>query len=158
MINPVTLSATASGTAAASGTTSMAGMLITFVPIILLFVLMWLIMIRPQNKKRKEEDNMRKNAQIGDDITTIGGICGRIVGIKEDNDTLVIETGTDRAKCALNAGLLAVWTRFMTIRLKKAQRKRDFSAKRKTMLIPTESPKRAKKRTCFNYFSPFLLC
>lgn len=65
MINPVTLSATASGTAAASGTTSMAGMLITFVPIILLFVLMWLIMIRPQNKKRKEEDNMRKNAQIG---------------------------------------------------------------------------------------------
>lgn len=99
MINPVTLSAaTATGTTAQAGTDSTAGMLITFIPLIAIFVLMWFIMIRPQNKKRKEEDNMRKNAQIGDDITTIGGICGRIVGIKEDNDSLVIETGTDRAK------------------------------------------------------------
>ena len=74
------------------------GMLITFVPIILIFVLMWLVLIRPQNKKRKQEDAMRQSAQIGDEITTIGGIVGRIVGIKEDNQTLVIETGTDRAK------------------------------------------------------------
>jgi preprotein translocase subunit YajC len=58
---------------------------------------MW-AMMRPQSKRRKEEENMRKNAQIGDDITTIGGICGRIVGMKEDNDTLIIETGTDRVK------------------------------------------------------------
>ncbi|WOC31000.1 MULTISPECIES: preprotein translocase subunit YajC [Caproicibacterium] len=99
MMNPVTLSAaTTSGAASLSGTDSMTGMLISFVPLILIFVIMWLILIRPQNKKRKEEDSMRKNAQIGDEITTIGGICGRIVGIKEDNDTLVIETGTDRAK------------------------------------------------------------
>ena len=41
---------------------------------------------------------MRKNAQIGDEITTIGGICGRIVAIKEDTDTLIIETGSDRSK------------------------------------------------------------
>jgi preprotein translocase subunit YajC len=58
---------------------------------------MWLVM-RPSSKRRKEEEKMRKNAQIGDDITTIGGICGRIVGIKEDNDSLIIETGTDRIK------------------------------------------------------------
>ena len=41
---------------------------------------------------------MRQNAQIGDEITTIGGIVGRVIGIKDDNQTLVIETGTDRAK------------------------------------------------------------
>ncbi|HCA72044.1 MAG TPA: preprotein translocase subunit YajC [Ruminococcaceae bacterium] len=95
MINPVTLATT---TGSSAGTSGAGAMMSLFLPLILLFVVMWLLMIRPQNKKRKEEDTMRKNAQIGDDITTIGGICGRIVGIKEDNNTLVIETGTDRAK------------------------------------------------------------
>ncbi len=59
---------------------------------------LYLIFFRPQSKKRKKEDKMRKEAQIGDEITTIGGICGRIVGIKEDTETLIIETGTDRSK------------------------------------------------------------
>ncbi|QNO19283.1 preprotein translocase subunit YajC [Caproicibacterium amylolyticum] len=131
MINPVTLSATASGTAAASGTTSMAGMLITFVPIILLFVLMWLIMIRPQNKKRKEEDNMRKNAQIGDDITTIGGICGRIVGIKEDNDTLVIETGTDRAKMRIKRWAVGSVDTIHDNPIEEGPKKKRFFGKKK---------------------------
>ncbi len=64
----------------------------------LLFGALYFIFFRPQSKKRKKEDKMRKDAQIGDEITTIGGICGRIVGIKEDTDTLIIETGTDRSK------------------------------------------------------------
>ncbi|HIY28373.1 MAG TPA: preprotein translocase subunit YajC [Firmicutes bacterium] len=63
-----------------------------------LFGALYLIFFRPQSKKRKKEDKMRKDAQIGDEITTIGGICGRIVGIKEDTETLIIETGTDRSK------------------------------------------------------------
>ena len=41
---------------------------------------------------------MRKNAQVGDEITTIGGICGRIVAVKEETDSIVIETGSDKAK------------------------------------------------------------
>lgn len=64
----------------------------------LLFGALYFIFFRPQSKKRKKEDKMRKEAQIGDEITTIGGICGRIVGIKEDTETLIIETGTDRNK------------------------------------------------------------
>ncbi len=54
--------------------------------------------IRPQSKKKKNEEKMRNNIQIGDDITTIGGIVGRVVGIKDDSDAIVIETGTDRVK------------------------------------------------------------
>ena len=65
---------------------------------VVLFGALYLIFFRPQSKKRKKEDKMRKDAQIGDEITTIGGICGRIVGIKEDTETLIIETGTDRSK------------------------------------------------------------
>lgn len=58
----------------------------------------YLLLIRPQNKKKKKEDKMRNSIQIGDEITTIGGIVGRVVGVKEDSDILIIETGTDRAK------------------------------------------------------------
>ncbi len=59
---------------------------------------LYFLVIRPQSKKKKKEEKMRGNVQIGDDITTIGGIVGRVVGIKEDADSIVIETGTDRAK------------------------------------------------------------
>ena len=59
---------------------------------------LYLIFVRPQNKKKKKEAAMRKNAQVGDEITTIGGICGRIVAVKDETDSIVIETGSDRAK------------------------------------------------------------
>ena len=59
---------------------------------------LYLIFFRPQNKKKKKEAAMRKNAQVGDEITTIGGICGRIVAVKDEKDSIVIETGSDRAK------------------------------------------------------------
>ena len=58
---------------------------------------LYLIFFRPQNKKKKKEAAMRKNAQVGDEITTIGGICGRIVAVKDETDSIVIETGSDRA-------------------------------------------------------------
>ena len=53
-----------------------------------------ILMIRPQKKKQKEEQAMRDNLQIGDEITTIGGIVGKIVTVKDDS--LIIETGADR--------------------------------------------------------------
>ena len=49
-----------------------------------------------QKKKQKEEQQMRDSIQIGDEITTIGGIMGRVVTVKEDS--LIIETGADRTK------------------------------------------------------------
>ena len=59
---------------------------------------MYFVMFRPQQKKRKQEDDMRKNLQIGDEITTIGGIVGKIIGIKEDTDSFVIESGSDKLR------------------------------------------------------------
>ena len=43
---------------------------------------LWFFMMRPQSKKRKKEEKMRKNLQVGDDITTIGGIMGKVISIK----------------------------------------------------------------------------
>ena len=61
-----------------------------------LFAIMYFVMIRPQKKKQKEEQTMRDSVQVGDEITTIGGIVGRVVTVKEDS--LIIETGADRNK------------------------------------------------------------
>lgn len=64
----------------------------------LFFAALYFIFFRPQNKKKKKEAEMRKNAQVGDEITTIGGICGRIVAIKEESESVIIETGSDKSK------------------------------------------------------------
>lgn len=64
----------------------------------LFFVALYFIFFRPQNKKKKKEAEMRKNAQVGDEITTIGGICGRIVVVKDESDSVIIETGSDKSK------------------------------------------------------------
>lgn len=53
---------------------------------------MYFVMIRPQKKKQKEEQNMRDSIQVGDEITTIGGIMGRVVTVKEDS--IIIEIGS----------------------------------------------------------------
>ena len=64
----------------------------------LLLAMMYFFMIRPSSKKRKAEEEMKKSITIGDDITTIGGIVGKIVAVKDDEDAFIIETGTDRVK------------------------------------------------------------
>ncbi len=64
--------------------------------LVAMFALMYFLMIRPQKKKQKEDQQMRDNIQPGDEITTIGGICGRVVSVKDDS--YVIETGADRNK------------------------------------------------------------
>ena len=70
--------------------------LLTFIPIILIFVVMYFFMIRPQKKQEKEANAMRDNLTVGDEITTIGGIIGKVVSIKEE--TCVIETTKDRTR------------------------------------------------------------
>ena len=88
-----TTAASGEGTETVSG--PMAA-LVQFGPIVLILVLMYFLMIRPQQKKQKEEQKMRNNLRVGDELTTIGGIKGRVVSIKDD--TITIETSNDRTK------------------------------------------------------------
>ena len=71
-------------------------MLLSFPPLVLIFVLMYFILIRPQKKKDKETQKMRNSIQVGDEIITIGGIIGIVISLKEDN--VVIETAGERNK------------------------------------------------------------
>ena len=70
--------------------------LASLVPLLVLIVLMYFLMIRPQKKKDKQIQDMRRNLQVGDEIVTIGGICGKIVKTKDE--TIVIQVGADKVK------------------------------------------------------------
>ena len=72
------------------------GLGFTLVWMAVLFGIMYFLMIRPQKKRQKEEQEMRSSLEIGDEIVTIGGIVGKVVTIREND--LVIETGADRNK------------------------------------------------------------
>lgn len=67
-----------------------------FLPIILLGVFFYFFMYRPQKKQDKQINDMRNNLQVGDEITTIGGIIGKIISIKEE--TVLLETSGDKTK------------------------------------------------------------
>lgn len=70
--------------------------MLNFIPLIVMFVIFYFFMIRPQKKKANEINEMRENLKVGDKIITIGGIIGKIVLVKEDY--LVIETSSDNSK------------------------------------------------------------
>ena len=72
------------------------GMLLSLVIVIAIFYFM---LIRPENKRKKEAEQMRSNMKVGDEITTIGGIVGTVVNVKDDK--FVIETGADQVRIEL---------------------------------------------------------
>ena len=71
-------------------------MIVSMVPFLLIIVVMYFMIIRPQKKKDKQMQDMRSNIEIGDTVTTIGGIVGIVTSMKED--TIVVETGTGSSK------------------------------------------------------------
>ncbi len=85
---------TASSTATTEGGWLL--MLVQILPLVLIVVVMYFLLIRPQKKREKEMQKMRNSLQVGDEVTTSGGIIGRVVSLRED--TVVIETGSDRSK------------------------------------------------------------
>lgn len=72
------------------------GSTMMIIMVVVMFALMYFTTIRPQKKQQQKEQEIRESTQIGDEITTIGGICGKVVAVKDD--TIVIETGSDRVK------------------------------------------------------------
>ena len=70
--------------------------LASLLPLIIILVLMYFLMIRPQNKKDKQIKEMRNSLQVGDEIITIGGMVGKVVQVTEE--TVTFETGEDRVR------------------------------------------------------------
>ena len=68
----------------------------TILMLVVMVAVFYFMLIRPENKRKKEAEAMRSAMKVGDKITTIGGVCGVVVDIKEDK--FVIETSADRVR------------------------------------------------------------
>ncbi len=80
-------------------------LLMTFIPLVLIFAFFYLLILRPQKKQEKKDQQMRDNLEVGDEIVTNGGIVGIVFSIKDD--TVVIETGGDRSKIRIKKWAIA---------------------------------------------------
>ena len=112
---------TTTGAAPTGGMTAMIPMLLIMLGVF------YFMMIRPENKRKKEAENMRSSVKKGDHITTIGGIVGVVVDVKENN--IVIETSADQVRMALTKW--AISTNDTAAAPKKAEAKKAEEAKAK---------------------------
>ncbi|MBQ8621634.1 MAG: preprotein translocase subunit YajC [Oscillospiraceae bacterium] len=68
----------------------------TVIMLVVMFAIMYFMLIRPENKRKKEAEQMRSALKVGDRITTIGGVMGKVVDVKDEK--FVIETGADQVR------------------------------------------------------------
>ena len=109
-----------------TGTTS-AGMGSTVIMMVLMVAIFYFMLIRPENKRKKEAEQMRSSVKTGDKIVTIGGIAGVIVDVKENR--FVMETGADQVRIELEKW--AVSTNETAAEAKKAADKKAQEEKAK---------------------------
>ena len=88
--NAIAETAATTGTEEMSAAGGIVGMIVSLLPMILIFVVFYFMLIRPQRKKDKKIKEMLDNLKVSDRICTIGGIYGTIVGIKDDTVTLSV--------------------------------------------------------------------
>ena len=91
----------------ATGSASMTETLFTLLPMILIIVFMFILIYLPQKRQDKKDAAMRSSIEIGDKVSTIGGIVGIVCAISDKDDTIVLETGSDRTKIRFRRSAIA---------------------------------------------------
>lgn len=123
------MSAFAEGDAAASASNPPAaaggGLMGFLLPLVIMFVLLYFMAIRPQKKREQEAKEMQNSLQVGDEVITSGGIVGMVFRIGDD--TVVIETGGERHKLRIKKWAIAE-------NVSAAERAKEAQAKAKTKL------------------------
>ena len=109
------------------------GMGTTVIMMVAMLALMYFMLIRPENKRKKEAEEMRSALKAGDEVTTIGGVTGTVVDVKENK--FVLETGADRvriefAKFALSENHTAAARAAAESKKAKEQAAKDKAAKK----------------------------
>ena len=105
----------------------MGGMGSTILMLVMMIAVFYFMLIRPENKRKKEAEQMRSAVKKGDKITTIGGIVGTVVDVKENN--IVIETSADQVRIELAKWALS--TNETAAEAAKAEAKKAEEAKAK---------------------------
>ncbi len=104
-----------------------AGMASSLIMVIVMVAIFYFMLIRPENKRKKEAEQMRSTVKTGDKITTIGGITGTVVNVKENR--IVIETGADQVRIELEKW--AISSNETAAEAAKAEEKKAKEAKAK---------------------------
>ena len=110
-----------------TGVPAGAGMGSTIIMLVLMLAIFYFMLIRPENKRKKEAEQMRSSVKKGDKITTIGGITGTVVDVKESR--VVLETGADQVRIELEKW--AISTNETAAENAKAEAKKAQEAKAK---------------------------
>lgn len=113
------------------------GMSSSILMIVLMLAVMYFLLIRPENKRKKEAEQLRSSIQVGDEIVTIGGIVGTVVDVKEEK--FVIETSSDRVRMEFQKWALS--TNETAAKKKGEEAKKIAEAKAKA-----KAAKKAKKK------------
>ncbi len=121
--------------ASTTGTTSGTGMGSTVLMIVLMIAIFYFLMIRPENKRKKQAEEMRSSLKKGDWLTTIGGVYGRVVSITDR--TVVIETSEDRVRVEF---LKSAIGQVGTLDEQAAAQQRPTKKDKKAVEAPAETP------------------
>ena len=108
--------------------------------LVVMIGIFYFMMIRPENKRKKEAEEMRSSLKNGDKVTTIGGITGTVVNVKDDK--FVIETGADQVRIEFHKWALS--TNDSAAEAKKEEIKKAQEAKAKA--VADKKAERAAKK------------
>lgn len=104
----------------------------TILMLVVLFGMMYFLMIRPENKRKKAAQQMRESLKKGDVITTIGGIVGKIVAVQQD--TIIVETSEDRVRLEFTKWAVS------TVGVQTAEQPEAKKKEKKTAEVSDEVP------------------
>ena len=99
----------------------------TIIMLLAMVAVFYFMLIRPENKRKKEAENMRSSLKVGDRVTTIGGIMGKVVHVSDDK--FVLETGADQVR--IEFGKWALSTNDTAAERAKEEQKKADEAKAK---------------------------
>lgn len=101
----------------------------TIIMMVIMIGVLYFMLIRPENKRKKEQEQMRSELKVGDKITTIGGITGTVVSVKDDK--FVVETGADQVRIELMKWALSTNDSAAAAAKEKAKKAEEAKAKAK---------------------------
>ena len=105
------------------------GMMPSILMLVVMIGVFYFLLIRPENKRKKEAENMRNAVKTGDEITTIGGVIGKVVSVKDEK--IVIETGADQVRIEFAKWAISTNDTAAAAAKEEEQKKQEARAKAK---------------------------
>ncbi len=105
------------------------GLATTVIMLVVMVAVFYFMLIRPENKRKKEAEQLRSSLKVGDKVNTIGGIVGTVVNVKEE--TFVLETGADQVRIEFQKWALSTNETAAAAAKEEAQKAAEAKAKAK---------------------------